>query len=83
MKDPQFLGFRVESWQRETLEALALLNGRTLTDELRAAVAKHLRTSLDVHVDDHRRTRTTNAPVPDGALVTTTDPKEKSGGLEH
>lgn len=64
LKDASFIGIRVERHEREMLEALAALNGHSLTVEMRLAVRRHLRVALDDHADDQRATapRTTNAP---------------------
>lgn len=75
MRDPIFTGVRVERWEREMLEALALLGDRTLTDEVRLAITKHLRTSIPVHVDDHRKTNARQA----GRALAKTYSREEAG----
>lgn len=47
LDEPTPVLVRVEVWERSMLEALASLNGWTLTDEMRLAVRKHLRSALD------------------------------------
>jgi len=54
LQDPSPILVRVERWQRETLDALAQHSGHSLNREMQLAVAKHLHTAHDDHVDGDR-----------------------------